>query len=157
MPVSPENSKAVVYLRENGPSPTDDLPVSGFGENVRELIRTIHVRGGPGGGGSAESVAGGLTRVAYLAAEHDLERALRVWLDVNAEKVSRISNKSLRWRLRATVASDQRDLVSTVLDEEGFEVDHSDRGTSGFDGFECDLCGESVRDLASHLTECPKR
>ena len=156
MPKKPENSDAVAYLRECGPRPKNELPVSSLGENVRRLLGSLNVSSGPGGGGSTASVSGGMTEVVYLSERHDLGEVVRVWLEVNSERIDKIDPDSLRRKLRNSVSSDERDLVSRVLDDEGFEVDYSNRGGDHSKEFVCNFCGASIPDLASHLTECPE-
>lgn len=157
MPKKPADSPAVVYLTENGPSPTKELPVRSFGENVRERIGRLNITGGPGGGGATANVAGGLTEIAYLRGEHDLRTVVEAWVEANADRIDDLPRKSVRQRLRASVSYDQRDTVSEVLSEKGYQVDRSGTGGRQTEPFECDLCGASVPDIASHLPECPER
>ncbi|GAB7013649.1 hypothetical protein [Halolamina salina] len=157
MPKKPSDSRAVEYLAEKGPSPRKQLPVQNLATNVRALIGTLNISGGPGGGGSTEGVAGGLTEVAYLRDSHDLETVVRAWIEVNEAEVEQLPADSVRRRLRASVPREQRDVVSEVLSEAGYEVDYTDRGGRQTDPFECSLCGSSVPDIASHLPKCPER
>lgn len=157
MPKKPEDSHSVVHLSENGPVPAQEPPVRSFGENVRELIGTLNITGGPGGGGSNENVPGGLTEIACLREEHDLRAVVEVWVDVNADRLDELPASSVRQRLRTSVPYDQRDVVSEVLSEKGYTVDRSDTGGKQTEPFECDLCGASVPDIASHLPNCPER
>lgn len=157
MPKKPADSRAVVYLAEHGPSPRGELPVKNLAKNVRALVGTLNISGGPGGGGSTAGVAGGLTGIAYLREEHDLRAVLDAWLAANAAEIEQISSDSVRRRLRASVPREQRDVVSEVLSEAGYEVDYTDRGGRQTEPFECSLCGVSVPDIASHLPECPER
>lgn len=156
MPKKPEDSDAIVYLQEHGPRPKSELPVNSLGENVRRLLGTLNVGSGPDGGGGTASVAGGMTEVAYLLDDHDLKDVVRVWLEVNSERVDEVDPDSLRRKLRNSVSREEKDTISDVLDEEGFEVDYSDRGGDRSKEFECNFCGASVRDIASHLPECPE-
>ena len=155
MPKKPGDSRAVRYLAENGPSPREELPVQNLAKNVRALVGTLNISGGPGGGGSTAGVAGGLTGIAYLRGEHDLREVLDAWLAANAEEVEEISPDSVRRRLRASVPHEQRDVVSEVLSEAGYEVDYADRGGRQTEPFDCPLCGASVPDMAAHLPDCP--
>lgn len=157
MPKKPGDSRAVRYLAEHGPSPRGELPVKNLAKNVRALIGTLNISGGPGGGGSTAGVAGGLTGISYLREEHDLQEVIEAWLAENEEQVEEISPDSVRRRLRASVPHEQRDVVSEVLSEQGYEVDYTDRGGRQTEPFECSLCGESVPDIASHLQDCPER
>lgn len=157
MPKDPSDSRAVRYLAENGPSPREELPVQNLATNVRALIGTLNISGGPGGGGSTEGVAGGLTEVAYLRGEHDLEAVVEAWLRANEEQVEQLPADSVRRRLRAAVPRKQRDVVSEVLSAAGYEVDYTGRGGRQTEPFECSLCGSSVPDIAAHLPECPER
>jgi len=157
MPKKPADSRAVTYLAEHGPSPRGDLPVQNLAKNVRALVGTLNISGGPGGGGSTAGVAGGLTGIAYLREQHDLQEVLEAWLEVNNEEVEEISPDSVRRRLRASVPHEKRDVVSEVLTEAGYEVDYTDRGGRQTEPFECSLCGEQVPDIASHLQDCPER
>ncbi|QKY21551.1 hypothetical protein B4589_014645 [Halolamina sp. CBA1230] len=152
----PSDSRAVRYLAENGPSPREELPVQNLATTVRALIGTLNISGGPGGGGSTAGVAGGLTEVAYLRGEHDLEAVVEAWIDANEEQVEQLSADSVRRRLRASVPREQRDVVSEVLSAAGHEVDYTGRGGRQTDPFECSLCGSSVPDIAAHLPECPE-
>lgn len=155
MPKKPADSRAVDYLDEHGPSPRNELPVQNLAKNVRALVGTLNISGGPGGGGSTAGVAGGLTGIAYLRGEHDLREVLDAWLEANAEEVEEISPDSVRRRLRASVPHEQRDVVSEVLSEAGYEVDYTDRGGRQTEPFDCPLCGASVPDMAAHLPDCP--
>ena len=155
MPKKPADSRAVNYLAEHGPSPRSELPVQNLAKNVRALVGTLNISGGPGGGGSTAGVAGGLTGIAYLRGEHDLREVLEAWLAANAEEVEEISPDSVRRRLRASVPHEQRDVVSEVLSEAGYEVDYADRGGRQTEPFDCPLCGASVPDMAAHLPDCP--
>lgn len=157
MPKKPGDSRAVTYLERHGPSPRGELPVKNLATNVRALVGTLNITGGPGGGGSTAGVAGGLTGIAYLREEHDLRTVVETWLAVNRDAVEEISPDSVRRRLRASVPHDKRDVVSDVLSEAGYEVDYTDRGGRQTEPFECSLCGESVPDIASHLPNCPER
>lgn len=157
MPKKPADSRAVRYLAEHGPSPRDDLPVQNLAKNVRALIGTLNISGGPGGGGSTAGVAGGLTGIAYLREEHVLSEVVEAWLAENETRIEEISPDSVRRRLRASVPHEKRDVVSEVLSAKGYEVDYTDRGGRQTEPFECSLCGESVPDIASHLRECPER
>lgn len=152
-----EGSKAVVYLREHGPTAKKELPVKSLSANVRRQIGTLRVTGGPGGGGSSMSVGGGLTHVAYLVEEHEFTRALRVWVNINSEAIERMNPNSLRRKLRGAGTREHQDVVSDVLDELGYEVDYSHRGGSHSTDFECPFCDESVSDLSSHLTKCEQK
>lgn len=156
MPRKPADSRAVEYLAEHGPSPRGELPVQNLAKNVRALVGTLNISGGPGGGGSTAGVAGGLTGIAYLREEHDLREVLSAWLAENEQQMHELSADSIRRRLRASVPHDQRDVVSEVLSEAGYEVDYTDRGGRQTEPFECGLCGASVPDIASHLPECPE-
>ena len=151
------DSRAVHYLAEHGPSPREELPVQHLATNVRALIGTLNISGGPGGGGSTAGVAGGLTGIAYLRGEHDLAPVVEAWLSANERQVEQLPPDSVRRRLRASVPHDERDVVSDVLTEAGYEVDYTDRGGRQTEPFECSLCGSSVPDIASHLPECPSR
>lgn len=157
MPKKPADSRAVRYLAEHGPSPRGELPVQNLAKNVRALVGTLNISGGPGGGGSTAGVAGGLTGIAYLREEHELQQVIRAWLEENEDEVEEISADSVRRRLRASVPHEKRDVVSDVLSAEGYEVDYADRGGRQTEPFECSLCGESVPDIASHLQDCPER
>ena len=157
MPKKPGDSRAVRYLAEHGPSPRDELPVENLARNVRALVGTLNISGGPGGGGSTEGVAGGLTGIAYLRAEHEVETVVEAWLAVNEAEIEQLSPDSVRRRLRAAVPHEKRDAVSEVLTEAGYEVDYTGRGGRQTEPFECSLCGASVPDIASHLLECPER
>ncbi|GAB7095578.1 hypothetical protein JCM30237_27320 [Halolamina litorea] len=157
MPKKPADSRAVEYLSEHGPSPRGELPVKNLAKNVRALVGTLNITGGPGGGGSTAGVAGGLTGIAYLRGEHDLRQVLEAWLAENEAQMEQLPSDSVRRRLRASVPHEQRDVVSDVLTEAGYEVDYTDRGGRQTEPFECGLCGESVPDIASHLPECPER
>lgn len=157
MPKDAENSDAVTYLKNNGPCAKRDLPVSSLGENVRRLIRSLNISGGSGGGGSGEPLGGGTLTVAYLENEHDFEQVIQTWLRLNSEAIANLSPESLRRRLRDAVSQDRKDVVSEVLDREGYSVDHSDRGHSYSQKFECSLCGTTVKDIASHLSNCSER
>lgn len=157
MPKKPADSRAVNYLESHGPSPRGELPVKNLAKNVRGLVGTLNITGGPGGGGSTAGVAGGLTGIAYLREQHDLQTVIKAWLAVNREAVEEISPDSVRRRLRASVPHGKRDVVSDVLSEAGYEVDYTDRGGRQTEPFECSLCGESVPDIASHLPNCPER
>jgi hypothetical protein len=60
--------------------------------------------------------------------------------------------ESIRRRLRRAVPDGWEETVSEVIDEAGFTVDHSDRGTETYDnGTTCPLCEETVSDLSTHL------
>lgn len=154
MPKKAEDSRAVVHLAEHGPVPKRELPVQNFARNVRALVGTLNITGSQGAG---SGVAGGLTEVAYLRDRHDIRTVVETWVDVNAEQIETLPAESVRRRLRASVPRDQRDAVSEVLTAEGFGVDHSDTGGRQTEPFYCGLCGSSVKDIASHLPECPER
>lgn len=157
MAKEPSDSRAVSYLAEHGPSPRKELPVQHLTTNVRTLVGTLNISGGPGGGGSTAGVAGGLTGIAYLREEHDLSTVVEAWLAVNESQIEQLPPDSIRRRLRASVSHDKRDVVSDVLSEAGYEVDYADRGGRQTDPFECSLCGSSVPDIAAHLQSCPER
>lgn len=86
-----------------------------------------------------------------------MEVVVRRWLKVNSDSMSDVTAESLRRRLRIAVPRENRETISEVLDQEGFDVNHSDRGGSYSQKFECGFCGESVKDMASHLPECTGR
>jgi hypothetical protein len=157
MPRKPADSRAVTYLAEHGPSPRGELPVENLARNVRALVGTLNISGGPGGGGSTAGVAGGLTGIAYLREEHDWATVVEAWLAANESEVEELPPDSVRRRLRAAVPHGKRDVVSEVLTDAGYEVDYADRGGRQTEPFECSLCGASVPDIASHLPECPDR
>lgn len=79
MPKDTDKSDAIVYLRENGPSPKRELPVESLGENVRRRIGSLNISGGPDGGGPGGSLGGGTTNVAYQKDEHDFAEVARIW------------------------------------------------------------------------------
>lgn len=156
MPKDTAKSDAIIYLRENGPSPKRDLPVESLGEQVRRRIGSLNISGGPDGGGPGGSLGGGTTNVAYLEEKHDFAEVVRIWTQLNSDALENQSPESFRRRLRNAVSRDRKDVVSEVLDDEGYSVDHSDRGHSYDQESDCPLCGSTMTDMASHLSECPE-
>lgn len=157
MPKDTDKSDAIVYLRKNGPSPKRELPVESLGENVRRRIASLNISGGPGGGGPGGTLGGGTTAVAYLKGEHDFEEVVRTWTHINSDALANQSPQSFRRRLRNAVSRDRKDTVSDVLDQEGYSVDHSDRGQSYDQESDCPLCESTVKYMASDLTKCSER
>lgn len=86
-------SQNIEYLREHGPTTTENLPNTSVSVTDRQN-GVWKFNASPNGSGTPPQP------VYYLRDEHDLEAVVEVWLTFNADIVRRAKRDNVRWAMR---------------------------------------------------------
>lgn len=138
---------AWVYLANNGPSPSTELPnqphYTDRQDGVRKFNLTSNYLGSSAQGGGTK------TPVYYIDGKHNPKAVVKSWVENNQLSVEKLSGKALYWRCPEEFRPHLKDLLNIEFQKPG--------GDSGIGGT-CSMCGEEYdRHLPDHLPECSEK
>lgn len=141
---------AYTTLLNNGPTPGPELEPAITSEQRQDGIQNFNPDS-PRNGGSTPG-SGTTAGVYYIRGKHDPETVVELWLEINSNKVSRMSNWALHKRIAS--AGDEFKAASREL----IEFDREFNPGNGTTKRPCPFCGaDDIKSIPIHLPKCEER
>jgi hypothetical protein len=139
---------AWVYLANNGPTPTNELPNKPTVTDRQDGVQKFNIQAGATHGGGF-SGGGQKSGIYYIREKHSKKAVIEAWLEANEKTVKQ--NNS--WSLHQACPESFRPALKDVIDVT--QPERENIGGAHEKGGECPACGqEYTRQLPDHLPEC---
>lgn len=137
------------YLKEHGPSTSDELPHQPKYTDRRRGLVSFRLTGAGTGGSTTSGIGSNQYSVYYILDMHAVDDVVEKWMETNPQSVENTPAHAL-WAKTRRRGKEWGDAIRELLDEDPC----SDMGgdTGGERGGTCPLCGEEYSDvLPNHL------